>query len=159
MALKPIQVIRIATLREDHGRIGDYARLRLIADIESSEELHRVVLGAPESMANPSRLAAIIEHSRCSQGTAFLVYWALDPGPLYWLLKKRKAFSKRSEDLWALLMTIEKQVRVKGYTGEPIEFSFAGFLGRSLEEEARHNPGILSVPDFMRSDVAGCRIE
>jgi hypothetical protein len=159
MSLTAVQIVRVATLRHDHHVLTNDERLRLIADAESSEELHHVVLGAPASMAEVSRLTATIKHPKCSQGTAFLVYWALDPGSLYWLLKKRKPLSKRSEDLWALVMTIEERVRAKQYTGEPIEFSFAGFLGRSLGEETRHNPGILSVPDFMRSDVTGARIE
>jgi hypothetical protein len=159
MPLTPVQLVRIATLRHHDDAVTNDERLRLIADAESAEELHRVLLGAPPSMAEVSRLAAVVTHAKCAQGTAHFVYWALSPGSYYWILKKRKPLSERSEHIWALLMCIEKQVRAQRYTGEPIEFSFLGFIGRSLEAEALSNPGILSVPEFMRSDVAGSRIE
>jgi len=159
MALKPIQIVRIAALRDDDDGMIDYQRLRLIADIESSEELHRVVLGAPRSMSEATYLTAVIEHAQCSEGTAFLVYWALSPALHYRLLKKRKPFSKRSEDVWEVLMKIEERVRTKRYIGDPIEFSFAGAIDRPFEKESLYNPSILSVPEFMRSDVAGSRVE
>jgi hypothetical protein len=159
MALKPIQLVRIAALRHDGGGVSDYERLRLIADIESSEELHRLVLGAPQSMSGAVCLAAIVEHPRCSEGTAFLIYWALCPALHYRLLKKRKPFSKRNEDVWKVLMKIEERVRTKQYTGDPIQFSFAAAIDRPFDKEAVYNPGILSVPEFTRSNVAGCRIE
>src|SRR5687768_7681360 len=100
MALKPLQFIRLTTLRGGHGRISEDDRLRLIADIASSEELHRLVLGAPESMRKAAYLAAVVEHPQCSEGTAFLIYWALSPAVHYRLLKKRRPFSKRNEEVW-----------------------------------------------------------
>ena len=159
MALKPIQLIRVAALREDDDGSFFYQRLRLIADVESSEELHRVVLGAPQGMSDAAYLTAVIEHAQCSEGTAFLIYWALSPGLHYRLLKKRKPFSKRNEDVWKVLMKIEERVRMKRFTGDPIEFSFARAIDRPFEREALYNPGILSVPEFMRSDVSGSRVE
>jgi hypothetical protein len=159
MALKPVQIVRIAALRKDDGGMTDQERLRLIADIESSEELHRVVMGAPQSMSAAACLMAVIEHAQCSEGTAFLVYWALSPALHYRLLKKRKPFGKRNEGVWEVLMRIEERVRTKRYTGDPIEFSFAGSIDRPFEKEAIYNPGILSVPEFMRSDIAGARVE
>jgi len=157
--LTPLQIVRVAALRHHDNAVTSDERLRLIADVESAEELHRIVLGAPPSMAEFSLLAAIIKHGKCAQGTAHFVYWALRPGCYYWILKKRKPFTKHSEDVWSVLMMIEQRVRTNRYTGEPIEFLLSAFLGHSLEEEARSNPGILSVPDFMRADVAGLRIE
>ena len=159
MALKPIEIIRIAALRHEGSGISEYDRLKLIADVESSEELHRVGMGAPESMSEAVYLRAVIEHPKCSLGTAFLVYWALAPALHYRLLKKRKRFSKRNEDLWEILMKIEERVRTKRYTGDPIEFSFVGAIGRPFEKEALSNPGIFSVPEFMRSDIAGSHVE
>ena len=159
MALKPIQLVRVAALREDDDGRFFYQRLKLIGDGESSEELHRLVLGAPQGMSDPAYLMAVIEHAQCSEGTAFLVYWALGPGLHYRLLKRRKRFGKRNEGAWKVLMEVEERVRTKRFTGDPIEFSFARAIDRPFEQEALCNPAMLSIPEFMRSDVAGSRVE
>lgn len=159
MPLTPVQIVRVAAVRHNDEILTNDERLRLIADAQTSEELHRFVLGAPESLAETSRLAAIVRHPQCARGTALLVYWALNPGTLYWLLKKRRKFSAQSEEIWTVLMMIEERMRARRYTGDPIAFSLSQFLGHSLEEEARTNPGSLSVPDFMRTDVVGSWIE
>ena len=157
--MTPLQFIRITALRDDAGNVSEYERLRLIGDIESSEELHRVLLGAPQSMRKLCYLAAVIAHPRCSEGTAYFVYWALNPARHYQLLKRRKPFSKHNEEIWTVLMKIEEQVRKKQFMGDPIAFDLVGFLGRSFEQEAQCIPGAFSVPEFMRLDVAGLRVE
>jgi hypothetical protein len=102
---------------------------------------------------------AVIAHPRCSEGTALFVYWALEPARHYWVLKRRKPFTRPSEDIWPVLMRIEERMRKQQFVGDPIEFNLARFLGRPFAEEARRNPGAYSIPEFMRTDVSGAQVE
>jgi hypothetical protein len=158
MPLTHIQLERIAVLREDEEGLDEAGRLALINEAESSEELQRIVHGFPLSLDHTSYFQAVIRHPKCAKGTAHLVYWGSNPGYLYRELKKRNPFNAEDEERWALLMKIEERVRGDRYTGDPIAFSFAGFINRPFKDEALYNPGILSVPEFMRAEVAGSTI-
>lgn len=145
------QLERIRALREDDDALDVHSRLALLADVESSEELHLAIEGFPLSLSEEVFLSAIVAHPLCSEGTALMIYWGLNPGRVYRRLSKGQKLEPDFGTRLPLLREIEARVKERRFRGAAIPFSFAAKIGRSLAVEEVYNPGIRLVPSHMKS--------
>ena len=148
------QIARIKRLASD-----DYAdaneRSALICSVESSAELHQVVLWFNYDGFEIRELAEIIDHPHCSAGTALLIYWGLQPDYIYRQIEKKKTLPPDLQGRLPFLKELERRIFEGVFGGTAIEFSPVSLVGRPLRDDDVYRPGIRLVPEWMKSPIQG----
>jgi Domain of unknown function (DUF4274) len=156
MALTPEQSARVAYLLD--GNWGGQAESdelpeywthfdRILAEVQSSEELHEFVdRWNWDGGTEPVRRA--LAHPLCDRGTALLVYWRIDP--IFYLKPEQHTRSKVKANLWPdavvhwdILREIERRLVANDFHSARVPFDPTNDRGRDrTKQRFRKKPPI-----------------